>query len=622
MSVTDAQDGAASGATVTLDAGLWASFNNARNDATFLTSWLSLLLTKVPGATLGVVMEADMSQGVFAPAAVAPDPRRDLNHFQPVLEKVISSGRPAALPSETGNRMCCAYPVRVGDQPVSRVVVVELVSEDPSASQLAIREMHWASGWLVKQSWSQLADEREAQLSRAAVALDLQSLTAEHRRPEAAAMAVVNELVEVLSADRVAVGMVVRRSTAPQIRLMALSNSAWFRKRSKLAERLETAMEETFDQNTTVAVPPLPSTERAIAVAHRDHIAGSQTSRVLSTPLLDQNGPVGTLMVERRGDIPFEETDRLLLESVAGLVGPMLELKRQNRRWVGGRIVDTVGHAAGVVLGPRRLSWKLLAVVLIGLGVAAATVQGPFRVTADAVLRGTVVRAAVAPFNGFIESARVRAGDVVSKGEQLATLDSADLKLERLRWQSERDRLEAQQRDALAKSDRSEVAFLEAQIAQAQAQLELAQIQLDRTRITSPIEGLVVSGDLSQTLGAPVQPGEVLFELAPLDAFRVDVHVDERDMRYVSDNGSGYLILTGRPSDKYSFTLTRITPVSEVREGANTFLVEAELDEAPPDLRPGMKGVAKIDAGRDLMVWIWSRSLIDWLRETAWTWQP
>ncbi len=80
-------------------------------------------------------------------------------------------------------------------------------------------------------------------------------------------------------------------------------------------------------------------------------------------------------------------------------------------------------------------------------------------------MRGTVVRAAVAPFNGFIEAASARAGDVVAADQELARLDSADLQLERLRWSSELDRMKAELRDAQAQHKRSEVAFLEAQIA-------------------------------------------------------------------------------------------------------------------------------------------------------------
>jgi len=432
----------------------------------------------------------------------------------------------------------------------------------------------------------------------------------------------VNELQSVLKADQISIGMIKRRHTAPRIRLLAKSYSAWFRKRSAVAERLETAMEEAFDQNATVSVPAMPATERAISFAHQDHLAGSRMSSIMSVPLLDQAGPVGVISIERRSEEGFSEEERRLLESVAALVGPVIELKRQNRRWIGGRIRDTLVHALGVLLGPCRLSWKVLALFLIGLGVAAATFQGAFRINADSVVRGTVVRAAVAPFNGFIEAASVRAGDVVAAGDELARLDSADLVLERLRWTSELDRLKAELRAAQAQYERAQVAFLEAQISQAEAKLALTNTQLARTRIMSPIDGLIVSGDLSQRLGAPVQPGEVLFEVAPLDVFRLDIFVDERDMRYLELGQSGRLALTGRPEAPLGFEITRITPVSEIRDSTNTFRVEATLATLPEGVRPGMEGVAKIDAGKELIVWGWSRRLINWLRETAWTWQP
>ena len=40
-------------------------------------------------------------------------------------------------------------------------------------------------------------------------------------------------------------------------------------------------------------------------------------------------------------------------------------------------------------------------------------------------------------------------------------------------------------------------------------------------------------------LGSPVEKGKVLFEIAPLDAYRLIVHVDERDIRYVAAGQSG-----------------------------------------------------------------------------------
>ena len=65
-----------------------------------------------------------------------------------------------------------------------------------------------------------------------------------------------------------------------------------------------------------------------------------------------------------------------------------------------------------------------------------------------------------------------------------------------------------------------------AQIEQAEAQLALVEEQLSRARLVAPFDGFIVVGDLSQSLGSPVERGDVLFEVAPLDGFRVVLEVD------------------------------------------------------------------------------------------------
>ena len=71
-----------------------------------------------------------------------------------------------------------------------------------------------------------------------------------------------------------------------------------------------------------------------------------------------------------------------------------------------------------------------------------------------------------------------------------------------------------------------------AQLEQARAQVARVEEQLGRTTVTAPFDGVVVSGDLSQNLGAPVERGTILFEVAPLSEFRLVLKVDERDVAY------------------------------------------------------------------------------------------
>ena len=157
---------------------------------------------------------------------------------------------------------------------------------------------------------------------------------------------------------------------------------------------------------------------------------------------------------------------------------------------------------------------------------------------------------------------------------------------------------------------------------QVDAQLAMVDSQLSRVRVKAAFDGIIVSGDLSQSLGSPTERGEVLFEIAPLDAYRVILEVDERDISEVIVGQTGELVLTGRSDAVIAFKITKITPVSESKEGRNYFRVEAELEKQKDFLRPGMPGVGKILIGERQLIWIWSRPLIDWLRLTLWTWWP
>jgi RND family efflux transporter MFP subunit len=319
---------------------------------------------------------------------------------------------------------------------------------------------------------------------------------------------------------------------------------------------------------------------------------------------------------------PFDAPALALLELVATTTGPVIALKAQTERPVAGALADALWRGVTALIGPRRPVLKLLALVL-ALAVAGLSIAtGPFRVTAKAVLEGEVQRAAVAPFQGYVASAPFRAGDTVRKGDILARLDDADLRLEQLKAESELQKLNEQERAALARHDRTAIGVATAQIAQAEAQLKLANEKLARTNVAAPIDGIIISGDLSHMLGSPVEEGKVLFEIAPLDHYRLALAVDEGDIGYVAPGLSGSLVLTGESDTRIPFIIEKTTSVSTPQEGRNSFRVEARLGDAPVALRPGMEGVGKIEIGERRLVWVWSRTLLSRLRLIAWSWTP
>jgi multidrug resistance efflux pump len=228
----------------------------------------------------------------------------------------------------------------------------------------------------------------------------------------------------------------------------------------------------------------------------------------------------------------------------------------------------------------------------------------------------------VAPFSSYIREATIRAGDLVQRGDLLVALEDRELKLERLKWASQQEEINKQLRQAMAERNAAQLQVLGAQLEQMRAQLARVDDQLTRTRVTAPFDGVVTSGDLTQSLGAPVERGAVLYEVAPLSAFRIMLEVDERDVADVSVGQRGSLLLSAFPQEPIAFVVEKITPVSTAKEGRNFFRVEAKLTREERSLRPGMEGVGKIEIDRRRYLWIWTHDVWSSLRLWLWKWLP
>jgi len=273
-----------------------------------------------------------------------------------------------------------------------------------------------------------------------------------------------------------------------------------------------------------------------------------------------------------------------------------------------------------------RLSTPSRRSLAVGAGVAALlvalAVPVPWRVSAPARLEGSVQRAVVAATDGFLQQANVRPGDRVKAGQVLAELASQDLLLERRRRESELRQHESAYRAAQAHADRAQMVTLQAKAAETQAMLSLVEAQLERAHIEAPFDGIVIKGDLGQNLGAPVERGEVLMVLSPNDSFRLILEVDETDIGAVRAGQRGELALAAQPDRTLAFVTRRIVPVASTADGRNFFEVEAALDETLPQLRPGLSGVAKVQAGWRPLGWLLAHRALDWLRLAWWKVEP
>lgn len=601
------------------EAAAWARFSSARDAAEFCASWLAILCAQIGRANGALLLVGPEADGAFRPAAVWPDAARNLQYLAPAAEKALNERRGVLLPRDAKAARepgaLVGYPIEVSGT-LRAALALDLSGPEPALQQ-ALRLVHWASAWLVDQFRQQDLRERDARLSRLALATDLVATALQEQRFAPSALAVANELAGRLSCDRVSIGL----DASGSVEVKAISHNASFDPKTNLVRLIGEAMDEVLDLDATI-VYPAPGDDAAAAMAHAELAREFKDTALCSVPLLQDGRAIGVLTLERGRGERFDAATVEVCQTAGMLLGPILGLKRDNERGGWERARETAAAGARALFGPRHPGAKLLAVLAVLAVAFLAVAAGEYRISAKTVIEGEVQRAAVAPFEGYIAESRVRAGDRVAKGQLVARLDERDLRLERNRLESEREQLLGRHRQALAAADRAQMAMVAAQISQADAQLSLVEDKLSRAALLAPFDGVVVSGDLSQLLGTPVEQGKVLFQIAPLDAYRVILEVDERDIAQVRVGQPGELALSGIPDQKLRFAVKQITPVSTSEDGRNYFRVEAQLDDASARLRPGMEGVGKIAAGSRKLVWIWTHPLVDWLRLAAWKWLP
>jgi multidrug resistance efflux pump len=357
-------------------------------------------------------------------------------------------------------------------------------------------------------------------------------------------------------------------------------------------------------------------------IAHESLAKQGGASAIASVPISNAAECIGVILLERDRKDAFDDVEIELVEAVAALIGPGLAAKLENNKLISGRAVQRVKSTFQALFGSGKPTLKIATVAFVLCLGYLAFAKGDFRIAAKAVVEGAVQRAVVAPYDGYIATAPVRAGDVVERGQILATLDDRELNLEVARWKGEHEQQSLKYGDAIAKHDRSAALVASAALDETQAQLGLLEDKLARSTIISPFRGAVVSGDLRQMQGSPVEKGKILFEIAPLESFRVILQVDERDIAFLADGQPGTLVLTGLSNGAIPFNVKTITPVATAAEGRNHFRVEADIHGDSFQIRPGMEGIGKISIDRRSLIAIWTRSLIDWIRITTWKWLP
>lgn len=237
-----------------------------------------------------------------------------------------------------------------------------------------------------------------------------------------------------------------------------------------------------------------------------------------------------------------------------------------------------------------------------------------FPVTESAVAPAQVVAQAprhiFAPLDGIIHAVNVRPGQWVKPGDVLLRYDTRvlDQQLQEARQQQAVARAELARLESAAYADAEARAKLPVQklvVEQALAQTDFYRAQRARADVKAAIAGMVVLDDEQALLGAPVQLGEKLFELANPQNTKLRLHVPVADAGLVAMDGLVKLRLDSQPLQVWAAAVSRIGfDVVVSAEDVPSIVVDAQwAEQVPTDVLPGQHGSARVEAGATVLGW-------------------
>jgi HlyD family secretion protein len=142
----------------------------------------------------------------------------------------------------------------------------------------------------------------------------------------------------------------------------------------------------------------------------------------------------------------------------------------------------------------------------------------------------------------------------------------------------------------------AQIAFDEATIAQHAAQLDAAIINLDYTNITSPVEGTVVSRNVTmgQTVAASFQTPTLFLIATDLTTMEVDTNVSESDIGGIKEGNSATFTVDAYSKRTFEGRVSQIRQSPQTVQNVVTYDVVVSTNNADLSLKPGMTAATKI----------------------------
>jgi len=419
-----------------------------------------------------------------------------------------------------------------------------------------------------------------------------------------------NELVSLLGCDSAAIALFKKG----KLQLKAISGIDKIDRASRTCRDYQQALYESVVRDQQGTYPAHDTDNGHLLLAHKQLTSTVQSQSAISQPLaIDDEDAIGSwIFTGSQPQLASEHFARFIDTATPHITGAIDLLRRAEKSWL--------KRVWSLFTRKTKLFTRLMIPIFFLAFFLLMQVPITYKVRCNCTVEPVLRRFAVAAFDGLVESGFVEPGDLVEKDQVLAEIDGRTIRWELLGVSSERKQSLRQREIELADRNIPKTLLAELENRRLTAEEEVLKYKQDHLKIRSPISGVVLSGSLERAEAASVKTGQVLFEIGPIDPVKIEIAIPADDASQVKRGHPVTVWIEGQEDRPLESVIERIHPRSEIRDALNIFVAEIRFENSEEMLRPGMKGVVRIDAEKRSLGWSLFHKPINYMRSRLTWW--
>ncbi|HVP42377.1 MAG TPA: GAF domain-containing protein, partial [Terriglobales bacterium] len=337
-------------------------------------------------------------------------------------------------------------------------------------------------------------------------------------------------------------------------------------------------------------------------------------------PLNDDTGSVGILCLESADPDFLTQTHLEIVQVLAGQATVALRNAQMYKDVPFISVLEPVMERKRKFMAMEKRRRKATYIAAIAIAVFLVVIPIPMRVDGDVIV-APAHRVQIQPeVEGVVQKVYVREGDHVARNTILAEVADWDYRAALSAAKAKYESAQLLMNRALATNDGTEAGIQKVQADYWRSEVARAQELLDKTKLRSPIDGVVATPHIENSVGRRLQFGDSFAEVVDASHAVVDIAVDDDQAGLLQAGSSAAIKLNFYPTHTFRGAVDIVSPKGEVQGESRVFFARVSLPNEDGAIRSGMQGRGKVTVGWRPSGYVLFRGMALWLYSKIWYW--